>query len=267
MAKHSRNWNQGVYEKYLREGRGQGEGPGYTPWIRVQDFASKGIVSRVKGRTTRRVHHLMSNNELAYFYLLDWADSVLDIREQFPLLDLECAMNAAAQAGINYPTDRTSGYPYVMTCDFLITTTHGLKARTVKLSSELTNARTVEKLEIERRYWAANGVDWKLVTENEISYRKAKNIEWIYSAQDREALQLQAESDTLSNVKDLIKQLFYSYEISIVEIAQIVEDKFHLEKGIGLLLFKSLVLDKEIYINLNERLNLNVKKVAVTVTA
>ncbi|MDT3705057.1 MAG: hypothetical protein ROZ36_19185 [Thermincola sp.] len=46
MAKHSRNWNQGVYEKYLREGRGQGEGPGYTPWIRVQDFASKGIVSR-----------------------------------------------------------------------------------------------------------------------------------------------------------------------------------------------------------------------------
>ncbi|MDT3705055.1 MAG: TnsA endonuclease C-terminal domain-containing protein [Thermincola sp.] len=101
----------------------------------------------------------------------------------------------------------------------------------------------------------------------EISYRKAKNIEWIYSAQDREALQLQAESDTLSIVKDLIRQLFYSYEFSIVEIAQIVEDKFLLGKGIGLLLFKSLVLDKKIYINLNERLNLNVKKVAVTITA
>jgi len=265
MAKRFRTWNQSVFEKYLREGRGQGEGPGYTPWIRVQDFASKGLVSRVKGRTTRRVHHLMSNNELAYFYLLDWADSVLDIREQFPLLDLECAMTAAAQAGINYPTDRTSGYPYVMTCDFLITTTHGLKARTVKLSSELTSARTVEKLEIERRYWAANGVDWKLVTENEISYRKAKNIEWIYSAQDFEALQ--AESDTLSNAKDMIRQLFYSYKFSIVEIVQIVEAKFHLGKGSGLLLFKSLVLDKEIYIDLNERLNLNAKKVAVAATA
>lgn len=265
MSKRARVWNQGVYEKYLREGRGQGEGPGYTPWIRVQDFASKGIVSRVKGRTTGRVHHLMSNNELAYFYLLDWADSVLDIREQFPLLDLECAMNAAAQAGINYPTDRTSRYPYVMTCDFLITTTHGLKARTVKLSSELINARTVEKLEIERRYWAANGVDWKLITENEISYRKAKNIEWIYSAQDFGALQV--ESDILSNAKDLIRQLFYSYEFSIVEIAHIVEDKFHLGKGIGLLLFKLLVLDKEIYVDLNERLNLNAKKVAVAVTA
>jgi len=177
MAKHSRCWNQSVLEKYLREGRGRGDGPGYTPWIRIQDFASKGVVSRVKGRKTGRIHHLMSNNELAYFYLLDWSDYVLDIREQYPLLDLDCAINVAAQAGINYPTDRVSGYPYVMTCDFLITTVQGFRARTVKLSSELTNPRTIEKLEIERRYWNCQGVEWKLITENEIDYRKAKNIE------------------------------------------------------------------------------------------
>jgi len=65
----------------------------------------------------------------------------------------------------------------------------------------------------------------------------------------------------------MIRRLFYSYEFSIVEIVQIVEAKFHLGKGSGLLLFKSLVLDKEIYIDLNERLNLNAKKVAVTATA
>ncbi len=33
MAKHSRVWNQGVFEKYVKEGRGQGDGPGYTPCI------------------------------------------------------------------------------------------------------------------------------------------------------------------------------------------------------------------------------------------
>ncbi|MDT3705056.1 MAG: TnsA endonuclease N-terminal domain-containing protein [Thermincola sp.] len=108
----------------------------------------------------------MSNNELAYFYLLDWADSVLDIREQFPLLDLECAMTQPLRPeSIILQTEQADTHT-VMTCDFLITTTHGLKARTVKLSSELSNARTVEKHEIERRYWAANGVDRKLVTEN-----------------------------------------------------------------------------------------------------
>jgi hypothetical protein len=173
-----------VYEKYVREGRGYGSGSDYTPWIRIQDFASRGIVSRVKGRTTGRVHHLMSNNELAYFYILDWSDKVADIREQYPLSDLECAVKVAAQAGIKYPTDRVSGYTYMMTCDFMLTTTNGYNARTVKMSSELSNPRTLEKLEIERRYWLEQGVDWKIVTEREIPFQKAKNIEWLYTAQD-----------------------------------------------------------------------------------
>jgi hypothetical protein len=71
MSKHHRIWNASVYEKYMREGRGNGWGSGYTPWIFIQDFASRGTVSRVKGMTTGRVHHLMLNNELAYFYILD----------------------------------------------------------------------------------------------------------------------------------------------------------------------------------------------------
>ena len=49
----------------------KGELMEYKPWIQIQDFPSKGIVSRVKGRTTGRIHHLMSNLELRYFLLLD----------------------------------------------------------------------------------------------------------------------------------------------------------------------------------------------------
>lgn len=102
MSKHSRVWNQSIFEKYLREGRGRGDGPGYMPWIRIQDFASNGVVSRVKGRKTGRIHHLMSNNELAYFYLLDWSDSVLDIREQYPLLYItEKLINLPAKPSLN----------------------------------------------------------------------------------------------------------------------------------------------------------------------
>lgn len=255
MAKHSRVWNQSVYKKYLREGRGRGEGPGYTPWIRIQDFASKGVVSRVKGRTTGRVHHLMSNNELAYFYLLDWSDNVLDIREQYPLLDLDCAINAAAQAGIKYPTDKTSGYPYVMTCDFMITTAQGFKARTVKLSSELTNPRTIEKLEIERRYWKEKNVEWKLVTEAEISFQKAKNIEFLYTAHGI------GDLDICKNIPmtavDLLKRLYEETFLSVTEISKIVEQEFLLRCGLGLMLFKYLALNKIIAVNMDERLTLN----------
>ena len=147
MAKHRRVWNASVYERYIREGRGCGWGPGYTPWIRIQDFASRGVVSRVKSRTTGRVHHLMSNNELAYFYVLDWSDRVTDIREQYPLSDFESAAKIASQMRVKYPTDNVSGYPYVLTCDFMITSIDGIKARTIKMASELNNARVLEKLE------------------------------------------------------------------------------------------------------------------------
>lgn len=67
MAKHVRTWNEAKYQRYLKEGRGQGDLSQYVPWVQIQDFPSKGIVSRVKGNTTGRVHHLMSNLELYYF--------------------------------------------------------------------------------------------------------------------------------------------------------------------------------------------------------
>jgi len=258
MAKHHRIWNQSTYEKYVREGRGCGNGADYSPWIRIQDFASRGMASRVKGRTTGRVHHLMSNNELAYFYILDWSDSVTDIREQYPLSDLSCAVSIAAQAGIKYPTDRASGYPYVMTCDFMITTITGVKARTIKMAAELENARVLEKLEIERRYWAAQGIDWKIVTEREIPYQKAKNIEWLYDAQN-----FRGELYGFREAQDMLLQLLLYGKYSIADAAHMVENEFLFPAGTGLHLFKQLVLAREfIIIDINKPLNLHAKGVA-----
>ena len=259
MAKHNRVWNQAVHERYVLEGRGSGWGPGYKPWIRVQDFASRGVVSRVKGRTTGRVHHLMSNNELAYFYMLDWSDRVTDIREQYPLSDLECATNIAAQAGIRYPKDNMSGYPYVMTCDFLISTASGPVARTVKMSWELSDTRVLEKLEIERRYWSMFGVDWKIVTENEISYRRAKNIEWLYSARELPM------TDTLKSAAAELMQIIVASESSVTESAKLIESYYCLKPGVGLQLYKYLALNGILKIDLNEPVNLNAKGLAVAV--
>lgn len=85
MSKRTRIWNGVKYRKYLAEGRGQGGLIEYKPWIQVQDFPSKGIVSRVTGCTIGRIYHLMSNLEHRYFYLLDWSEKTTDIGEQFPV--------------------------------------------------------------------------------------------------------------------------------------------------------------------------------------
>lgn len=77
MAKRRCAWNQEQYHRYLKEGRGQGTKSAYKPWIVIHDFPSNGIVSRAYGNTTGRIHHLLSNMELSYFYLLDWSEKVI----------------------------------------------------------------------------------------------------------------------------------------------------------------------------------------------
>ena len=203
---------------------------------------------------------MLSNNELAYFYILDWSDNVTDIREQYPLSDLDCAVAAAAQAGVRYPTDRISGYPYIMTCDFMITTPTGVRARTIKMTAELENARTIEKLEVERRYWAQQGIDWRIVTEREISRQKAKNIEWLYTV---EGFTIAGRNEyELERIHCALLDLLKLGDNSIIETANIIEDEFLLPAGAGLQFFKQLILEKKLAIDLSLPVDLNAKVVA-----
>src|SRR5690606_27675564 len=72
-----------------------------------------------------------------------------------------------------------------MSSDFLADTNNRDAPRFVlqaKYVSALDDERTVEKLEIERRYWLEKGVHWYLVTEQQIPHELGKNIRWLYPA-------------------------------------------------------------------------------------
>lgn len=62
----------------------------------------------------------MSDNEKRYFFLLEWADNVVDIREQYPL-DREKTISIAQRKHIKHPVDRQTKTPLVFTTDFFIT--------------------------------------------------------------------------------------------------------------------------------------------------
>jgi TnsA endonuclease N terminal len=117
--------------------------------------------------TTGRIHHLLSDLERDTFFLFDWRESVCDIREQFPL-DREVTLRIADQLGVRHPRDPISDTPIIMTTDLLIDTMRGSRvamlARAVKPEDELDKSRVLEKLEIERRYWTEQGIDWGIVT-------------------------------------------------------------------------------------------------------
>ncbi len=180
MAKRKRQSTILSIEKRIKEGRGQGYGKEYIPWLLIQDVSSIGRAPRILGWKTNRIHHLLSDLERSYFYILEWSDVVTDIREQFPLLPLEETMSIANELGIKHPIDPKTKEPIVMTTDFLINTGDKLIARTLKMSDDLESRRVIEKFEIERVYWQKRHVDWGIVTEAQIPNKLVKNIDYIH---------------------------------------------------------------------------------------
>src|SRR5258706_60153 len=141
MAKRQRNLNEALIERRIKEGRGQGRGKNYKPWLTVQDVPSIGLATRILGWTTGREHQLFSLLELKDFLTKDWANHVVDIREQFPLLPIEETLAIAQRCGIRYPTVPGTKQPIVLTTDFVITVANGLErieqAPAVKYSADL----------------------------------------------------------------------------------------------------------------------------------
>lgn len=84
MAKRRYGFDEEKITRFLKEGRGEGHGKDYQPWLTIQDVSSHGRSTRIHCRKTQREHHLLSDNETAVFLLLDWSDSVTDAYTRSP---------------------------------------------------------------------------------------------------------------------------------------------------------------------------------------
>ena len=253
MAKTRARWSESTYKRYLSEGRGKGTGADYKPWLTIHSFASKGTVSRILGRKTGRIHHLLSRNEEYYFLLLDFSPDVSDIREQFPL-DLSITLDISRRMNIRHPRYPGCTYPAVMTTDFLITGTNGLCARTVKLKEELDNKRTVEKFLIEREYWKQKGVDWKIVTEDQINREKAMNLKWLSSGPA--ASQIVPDEECRRRCAEQIRILYTDITVPWCVIIDKVEKEFSFPCGSAVAILKELILSGIIPVDINKKINL-----------
>lgn len=271
MAKRREILNESKIEKYINLGYGSGEGKEYKPWIEIQDFPSLGRVSRPFGWKANRIHHLLSDLEKKYFYMLEWSDMVVDIREQFPLFNRELAIEIAQEKGIKYPVFKGTDIPYIiMTTDFMITIRTGTGqlnyiARTVKPSGDLEKKSVIEKYEIERSYWEKKGIDWGLVTENEINDNLASIIEWIHLCYRYDDLEFNDKTYFTDLVNVLVNRL-YKVDIPLSSLLSNLDFEYNAEPGTFLKIFKHLVATKVIQIELLKKVNLknSVKEIILT---
>ncbi|MGE7694967.1 TnsA endonuclease N-terminal domain-containing protein [Lysinibacillus sp. NPDC094177] len=253
MSKRKYGWSEDKRSRYIKEGRGQGELSNYIPWIKIQDISSRGNVSRLMGWTTMRQHEFLSNLERDYFSILDWEDSVVDIREQFPL-NLETTLRIAEEKGIKHSTDNITGIPFDMTTDFFITVIKNTEkkyiARTVKPSKQLEDERIIEKFEIEREYWESRGIDWGIVTEKEIPKQLASNILWVHK------FYYLAEED-LSYSTLLLRLLDFKEgsEEKLLAVCNRFDEDYNLETGSALSYVKHFIARKYISVDMNKKIN------------
>lgn len=262
MAKRKLVWSENKIKEFIKEGRGSGEGESYKPWLNTQDFPSMGMTTRIFGKKTNRMHHFFSNTQLHYFYLLEWVDTVIDIREHYPLLDLEEVIKDTSDLKLSKFQNRKNGTSYILSTSFLITLLDKDRqrkyvARSIKYASELSKITTQEKLEIERRYWQeGKGIDWGIVTNKDINSVRAKNIEWLHSVINSS----EYIGFSQSEIEGLLEGLLYRFSKSDWSIRDILigyEQDYDLDKGTGLLLFKYMVANKRVLVDMDKPISIS----------
>ncbi len=257
MAKRKRTQDA---DKMLKEGRGTGRGLEYKPWLRIQDVPSIGRATRLKGIKTGRQHEFLSDMERNYFYLLEYSENVIDIREQYPLLPIEETLIISEELKLDHPKHPKTKENIVMTTDFLITLDNNVElAKTIKPKDNLLDRRVMEKFEIERVYWERKGIDLGIVTEQEIDKTIAHNISYVQNYRDISNL------DCFSNIeKHELKDLIYEFIKRVVDdertmrsICTQFDSDMSLEKGSSLSIFRYLVINKIIEIDITQKIDVN----------
>lgn len=248
MARAQQSLSETEIARRIKSGRGQGHGEHYKPWFHVQDVPSDGRSHRIYSHKTRRVHHLLSDLELAVFLVLEWSSDITDIREQFPLKRDETRA-LAAEHQLRHPSVR--GVDQVMSSDFLVDATTGPDrqfAIQVKPVNELAQPGTIEKLELERRYWQLKQIPWFLVTEEEIDLVIKQNIEWLYPTKNDAAV----DPALLAQLPFLSKAFSKAQDSKVIDICKHLDTAYELELGHSLRDVRTLVANGFIKFNINK---------------
>ena len=260
MAKRRYGFDEEKITRFLKEGRGEGHGSDYQPWLTIHDVSSHGRSTRIHCHKTQREHHLLSDNETAVFLLLDWSDAVTDIREQFPL-DRELTRRIATEMGVTHPADPHSRTDIVMTTDFLVDMRVGneikLMLRSVKPSVELEDNRTLEKQEIERRYWELKGEDWGLITDTDLPEQRIKNLRWLHEMQSLEHMVSPYLGYWEDRCTRFLASLSQANSMSIKQFVRYMENTQGFGTGEVLTTLRHLAANKVISIDLDAKFDMN----------
>lgn len=252
MAKRRNELTEKRIAKLQKEGRGEGIGSDYKPWIRIHDFSSRGRVHRRFSQRVRRIVHLLSDIEEDVFLKFDASELVVDIREQFPLPRVDTLRIAEAH-GYRHPQVR--GVVAVMSTDFVIDLPGPRRiAIAVKSREELGKRCVLEKLDIERLYWLERRHDWHLIVDDAVSHDERLHLQ--ETAEWGSLDLLEGVDDWAERSRDLVLAIFSAEPRErLLDVLKRVEGRCGWEAGDALALAKHLLACRSLSFVGNGRLD------------
>jgi hypothetical protein len=276
-------WTEETVTRRFEMGRGQGQGPDYDPWLRVQEFSSHGNQTRIPCPLVGRSIHTFSYLERAMFLFLEFHsipvispqrlgsyglyDPSLDLksdkearledyREQFPL-DRRVTMPAAKRRRIRHPRYPRTGVPMVMILDATTTYRNPSQSRFLvawdaKPSRLLTDRRTGEKLALHRDYCDYVEIPHYIFTERSVPRNVIRNIDLVRGARPREGEAVAEDRVFESHSTAVLDRLQNACRNSPIWWVCAKYDQQHrLPPGTAIRLFYWMVWTKEVLIDLN----------------
>ena len=158
----------------IQQGRGTGTGADYKPWICAREFNSQGTCNNIRDWKHGRSIELLSVAETDVYRILRFDDETDDIREQFPLLDIDIVTKIADHLNVRLPFSTKERVFLPLTTDLLVTKTDkSLEAYSVKYDREALivneqdsdmqkklKQRQRDLLNVQKMYWNSRGVPW-----------------------------------------------------------------------------------------------------------
>lgn len=259
MAKRKRLGN---YEKKIVEGRCQGEGADYKPYINNQDIASQGRTTRHKGIKVARQVITLSDYETKCRRIFEFSQAIVQIKEQYAL-DINETRLIADTLGIKHPTDPQTKELVPVDFDFFLKVKQDdgetkWMARTFKQKDKLCDRRVIEKFEIAREWCRQNNISWGIITEEELDSTVCKNIEKVNSYYDIAGVGLQKmrAKERRRLIEYFVGQVLECSE-PIRDVCVELEEEFELDYGVGLGLFKYLVAQHILEIDMTKELEVS----------
>lgn len=253
MSRKPTNLTAAKIAKKFKLGHGQGERATYRPWLTIQEFTSTGRSHRVYSHKTKRIHHLFSDLELSVFMLLEWSNSVTDIRERFPMKPDE-ALDIAHDANLPYP--KINDVCQVLHSDFLVDISDNKAPQfiiNVRPSSTLQKVAVVNQMELERRYWSKKGIKQYLSTEKQINPDVKKNIDklapYIGNMED-------LTDEVLRQIPLFQWQMQKNPNLNVIDICKSIDQAQDLPLGTSLTQLKILLANRVIAFDIRKSLNL-----------